>query len=691
MANIPFLNNAYFSAKVGIGTDDPGAKLEISGIRENQIRLTSRDITAAVDETIGGIEFYSSDSGNEGVKASISAIAADVVGSAYMTFNTGTNVERMRILSNGNVGIGTTSPQVRLTLRREDAGSLFELNRPASGVEALYGGIVGNDPYFYSNNGIFTLGIKNPDGGLGGEVSYITMRNGATRYTTFEAGNVGIGTTSPGTKLEVAEQTANTSAYITVDSLSWNSGITLKNGNGTWEILNDYTGLGTTDALGFYNGGYHMVIDNTGKVGIGTVSPGFKLTTNGVVAIEGSRGTYIDATEDSSATGHIFVSDDSVGDFSQLAGNLVLQARVHPTVYRDIIFAGGLNTANPLMTITGEGNVGIGTDSPDYKLDVEGSANNADIAIRINNTFDDNLATSNPTSALWLNAASNNGYLRVHGAPANTAAKHQIDLGSTAGSSFLTFSPGGAERMRIATDGAIQFNDYGAGTLVTDASGNITAEGGAWDGPFLPLAGGTMTGTAGVLMPDNFKLKFGDATTSDLEIYHDGSNSYIKETGTGRLILSGGSDIQLQSPAGEVMADFNGNSSVDLYYNNSKKFETTSTGVSVVGDIKIQAALLSNQDNTDVDTGTETVANVAIATYAAAFFDFVIKKTTNVRSGTVYACHDGTSVVFTETSTNDLGDTSDVTLSVDISGTNMRLLATVTSDDWSVKSLIRAI
>jgi len=100
---------------------------------------------------------------------------------------------------------------------------------------------------------------------------------------------------------------------------------------------------------------------------------------------------------------------------------------------------------------------------------------------------------------------------------------------------------------------------------------------------------------------------------------------------------------------------------------------------------------IGNQINTDVDTGTETVANVAIATYTAAFFDFVVKKGTSVRSGTVYACHDGTSVVFTETSTNDLGNTSDVTLSVDISGTNMRLLATVTSNDWSVKSLIRAI
>jgi hypothetical protein len=114
----------------------------------------------------------------------------------------------------------------------------------------------------------------------------------------------------------------------------------------------------------------------------------------------------------------------------------------------------------------------------------------------------------------------------------------------------------------------------------------------------------------------------------------------------------------------------------------------------VAGNIKIQSALLSNQENTDIDTGVEVVAQVSTSTYTAAFFDFVVKKGTNVRSGTVYACHNGDStplVEFTETSTNDLGDTSDVTLSVDISGTNMRLLATVTSDDWSVKSLIRAI
>jgi len=113
----------------------------------------------------------------------------------------------------------------------------------------------------------------------------------------------------------------------------------------------------------------------------------------------------------------------------------------------------------------------------------------------------------------------------------------------------------------------------------------------------------------------------------------------------------------------------------------------------VVGNVKIKDGLLSNQENTNINatTSPELVGQVATATYTAAFFDFVVIKGTNIRSGTVYACHDGTNVEFTETSTRDLGDTSDVTLSVDKTSTQLRLLATVTSDGWSVKSLIRAI
>jgi hypothetical protein len=111
----------------------------------------------------------------------------------------------------------------------------------------------------------------------------------------------------------------------------------------------------------------------------------------------------------------------------------------------------------------------------------------------------------------------------------------------------------------------------------------------------------------------------------------------------------------------------------------------------VNGDILINKANLSNQENLDVDIGIEVVAQVAISTYIAAFFDYVIKKGTNVRAGIVYACHDGTNVEFTETSTTDLGSTTDLVLGVDISAGNMRLLASAASDNWVVKSLVRAL
>jgi hypothetical protein len=118
--------------------------------------------------------------------------------------------------------------------------------------------------------------------------------------------------------------------------------------------------------------------------------------------------------------------------------------------------------------------------------------------------------------------------------------------------------------------------------------------------------------------------------------------------------------------------------------------------LAVVGNMYLNGVLyigsrgIYQQQNTDV-SGLELVANASTSLYRAAFFDYVIQKQGNVRAGTVFACNDGTSVEYTETSTNDIGDTSDVVLSVDISGTNMRLLADAATSGWSVKSLIRAI
>ena len=97
------------------------------------------------------------------------------------------------------------------------------------------------------------------------------------------------------------------------------------------------------------------------------------------------------------------------------------------------------------------------------------------------------------------------------------------------------------------------------------------------------------------------------------------------------------------------------------------------------------------QENTDVDSGAaRTIASVDDASFGV-FFDFLIKKQSNVRAGTLTVCHDGTSIEFAETSTVDIGDTTEVVLTAVLSGGNVVLQATTQTNDWSIKSLIRAL
>jgi hypothetical protein len=88
------------------------------------------------------------------------------------------------------------------------------------------------------------------------------------------------------------------------------------------------------------------------------------------------------------------------------------------------------------------------------------------------------------------------------------------------------------------------------------------------------------------------RLKFGAG--DDLEIYHDGSHSYIKDSGAGDLIVQASDDLLLESTSGENYINCNNNGSVEIFYDGGRKFETTSTGVTVTGDITADNIPVSN-------------------------------------------------------------------------------------------------
>jgi hypothetical protein len=93
-------------------------------------------------------------------------------------------------------------------------------------------------------------------------------------------------------------------------------------------------------------------------------------------------------------------------------------------------------------------------------------------------------------------------------------------------------------------------------------------------------------------------------------------------------------------------------------------------------------------ENTDIDIGTETVDTFSDTTGDSAVWDFVVKSGTNLRAGTLIAVWEATgdTVEYTEYSTKDIGNTNPLILSVDIDSDNVRLRATATTDNWSVKA-----
>ena len=145
------------------------------------------------------------------------------------------------------------------------------------------------------------------------------------------------------------------------------------------------------------------------------------------------------------------------------------------------------------------------------------------------------------------------------------------------------------------------------GTLQTAAQANITSLG--------TLTGLTINGDAtftgssanivfdqstdDIVFNDNAKAVFG--TGLDLEIFHDGSNSYIKDTGTGSLLVRG-STISLQSASGEAMIEGVADGAVTIKHDNSTKFETSSTGVSITGNATISGAI-NTSDNQNINVG----------------------------------------------------------------------------------------
>jgi hypothetical protein len=126
------------------------------------------------------------------------------------------------------------------------------------------------------------------------------------------------------------------------------------------------------------------------------------------------------------------------------------------------------------------------------------------------------------------------------------------------------------------------------------------------------LANGNTTGGTDIAVSTGDDITFADSSkaifgaSSDLQIYHDSSNSYISDTGTGNLIILGSSRVELKSANNKYFFRGVVNGAVDLYFNDSIKLTTTTGGIDVTGSATISSDLILSDYGSGTHTGTAT-------------------------------------------------------------------------------------
>ena len=385
---------AFMSGNVGIGTTSPGAKLHVAGEifadvvagGNPNINLTANSVADYLRFNIfydGGTKYsYDGGAGDIRLIKTTSGQEGDI---AFRTAPNGTAgnamtlTERMRITQDGNVGIGTTSPNISgieraLTIYDGTLGhaSGLELVGNRNSASQATGQVIFENTQSSQTSKRIAL-ISGQIGSSGdldsGALRFAVADTGGTLIDAMiidDDGQIGIGTTSPGEKLHVdgggIKFQSDSSGGAGAGNLSFDNSTKLLT------LYNTYSG--DTARINFdmaYSGEKTiMSLIRSGYVGIGTTSPGEKLDINGGdVLIDNQMDSTIYLGKGAEGVDGVtkIKSYQSGADTDQLG----LRFFVHNSTT-------GSSYCNHAMTIDHNSYVGIGTTGPDYTLEVFGSS-----------------------------------------------------------------------------------------------------------------------------------------------------------------------------------------------------------------------------------------------------------------------------------------------------------------------------
>ena len=296
-----------------------------------------------------------------------------------------------------------------------------------------------NDWTIQSTDGNYWQRIRTVDGAPDTTNAFnFETRNGSGSFinhmTILNSGNVGIGTTSPQNLLHLGDNTNSKAGTIRIDSFVANQFWKLEPGTNTLNIK-DYDGT----SLVSFDGNSNFVLFNGGNVGIGTTSPQFKLQVSGSVALD------VMPSNETEGTVRIGRYDANTSRYNDIKSYVSSTAASN---YLKFAIHGGVENATvDVMTLKGNGNVGIGTTSPDNTLDVVASDVNITPNAESSAVFRRN---GNNYLTILSNASNEGGILFGNAVDDNDGSvlyKHNTQS--------MQFATADAERMRITSSGNV--------------------------------------------------------------------------------------------------------------------------------------------------------------------------------------------------------------------------------------------
>lgn len=427
------------TGNVGIGTTSPSAKLEIqkgsSGVTSVNSQAdalflqnsSSTGITIATPDANKSSIFFSSASRQIGARINwgyndLLMTLGTATANASLALKSGNESEAVRILSNGNVGIGTTSPSSKLHV--EGTLQVIETNPITaepnssriiaaidsrggtdSGGLGIYTGDTNNDEpallitnYLdaekfrilgasgdirsaglirstaYGSGNVTGTAAYNLSVDSNGNIIETTAGGGGSSNWTLtgndiynnNSGNVGIGTTSPNATLDIENSTGVT---VDINSSSGDGQFRFQdNGITKWAVGRDNTqqDFVFSSSAGLSTDPVVVLSHSTGNVGIGTVGPHRKLTVTGAAGSAPLLALKNTSTSTANDVSLSFIRDNDDSKGFTIGINSANDAF-------NIAKSGSIVSTDVKLTIADDGNVGIGTTSPQAKLHVDGA------------------------------------------------------------------------------------------------------------------------------------------------------------------------------------------------------------------------------------------------------------------------------------------------------------------------------